>query len=77
MDMRANFLASFCRAKNSDNWNLGLLAELRGVDIIPQNRIELARCSLVVVYAVQADAEKFHGERVFQSGGRIESSTVE
>lgn len=75
MDMRTNFLASLCRAKDSDDRNLGLLAKLRGFDIVSKNRVELAWSSLVIVYAVQPDTEKIHGDRVCQSGGRIEPPT--
>jgi hypothetical protein len=76
MNMRANFLASLCGSKDSDNGNFGLPGDLRGLDIVSEDRIELGRSRLVIVYAVQPDAEKIHGERRYQSGWPIGSLIV-
>lgn len=63
MDMRANLLTGLCRAKDSDDGNLGLFADLRGVDIVSKYRIELGWSRLVIINTIQPHAEKIHGER--------------
>lgn len=63
MDMRANLLTSLCGAKHSDDRNFGFLADLRGSDIVSKDRIERCWGRLVVIYAVQPNAEKVHGEK--------------
>ena len=73
MDMRANLLTSLCGSEDSDDGNFGLLGDLRGLDIVSEDRIELGWSRLVIVNAVQPDTEKIHGERRYQSGWRIGS----
>jgi hypothetical protein len=63
MNMRANLLASFCAAKDSDDGNFGLLVNLRGLDIVSEEGIEISRSRLVIIDAVQPDAKEFHGEQ--------------
>lgn len=61
MDMRANFLASLSRAKDPDDWNFGFFTDLRRLDIVSKDRIKLRWSGLVIVDAVQSDAEEIHG----------------
>jgi hypothetical protein len=62
MNMRANFLSSFRRSEDSDDWNFGFFINLRRFDVVSKEGIELGGSRLVVIYAVQPDAENVHGE---------------
>lgn len=52
MNMGTNFLSSFCRAKNSYDWNFWAFLGLRRTNIIAKLGIVVGRSRLVVVYAV-------------------------
>jgi hypothetical protein len=76
MDMRAYLLTSLSRPKNSDHRNFWLLKYLRWLDIVSKEGIEFRRDGLVVVYAVEPDAEKVHGKGQLQCGGRRVLSSI-
>lgn len=60
MNMSADFLTSFCSAKDSDYRDLGLLRYLRWFDITSKEGIELGGRRLVMIEAVQPNAKEIH-----------------
>jgi hypothetical protein len=62
MDVRAHLLPSFSCAKGPDHGNLRCALTLRWPCIPSQNRVEVGRRRLVMVDAVQAEAEWLHDD---------------
>ena len=60
MNMRANFLPSFRGSEDSDDRNGGFSIDLRRLDVVSQDGIELGWGRLVIVNAVQSNAEEVH-----------------
>lgn len=60
MDMSAYFLASLCGSKHPDDRDLRLDLWLQGSNIPGQFRIKDCGLSLIVVNAVESDAEEIH-----------------
>jgi hypothetical protein len=62
VDVRAHLLSRLGRTKHPDHGDLGRDLALRRSRIASQDRIEVGRRSLVVVDAVQAEAESVHDD---------------
>lgn len=60
MYMSADFLPSFRCPKDSYNWDLRLILYLRRPDVVLEDGIVFGRRRLVVIDAIQADAEQLH-----------------
>ena len=61
MDMSANFLTRLGSTEDSDYGNFWFFLNLRRLDIVSKDGIELRWGSLVVVYAIQPDPKEVHG----------------
>lgn len=62
MNMSTNFLTSLGRAKDSHHRKFGFLLDLRRMSIIPELRVILGWCGLVMVDAVQSHPKDIHDE---------------
>jgi hypothetical protein len=62
VDVRAHLLARLGCAKGPDHGDLGRALTLLRAGIAAQDRIEVGRDGLVVVDAVQAEAERVHDD---------------
>lgn len=60
MDVRADLLASFGRAKGSDDRKFGFMLVLHAVGILLKLHVKLGRAALVMIDTVQADPEEIH-----------------
>jgi hypothetical protein len=72
MDVRAHFLARLCRAECSDDRNLRRDLPRRGACIAAKKRIKLRWRGLIVVDAVQTEAERVHSEGAWSCSRLIE-----
>lgn len=69
MDMRADLLTGFRRAKNPNDRNFWLFVKFRRLDISLQLRIKLGRCSLIMINAIKTYSKEVHG-KVYGLGRR-------
>jgi hypothetical protein len=78
VDVRAHLLARLSRAKGPDHGDLRRTVALLRAGIAAQDRIEVGRGGLVVVDAVQAEAERVHDDAALASwvGGQSQSNIV-